>query len=331
MIQELFGKEPTAQITEEMLKDLPLRAIVAWSARCLRRAACFLKQKPGFRILRSKQFSVPLTPRVLLAVILDSIEAAESLATSSDDVRTAYAASAAFHTARAAAEIVGTAYDAYLAEPADDVDVLAERELAHLAHITEVASDSAQAVYDAVSRGDDEAYNVYAANAARAAAGILHVADADVCQRVAAQAAYEDFLQLRSLKLGSFPDLGKPVDLDQLGSLWPEGEPTALAEAHSEQAAGSFLEPNSDSTNLYNLRKTKRRPQMADAMIEGALPAFGLALLAGFIGWVLFVNGQYPWLLPALFGFITFASIGLRQLKTPLPIHLGRKPNHPKT
>lgn len=182
--------------TEDDLKTLPLRAIVAYAVRCAKRVqplyagAAWL---PGFAEHEAAvERAISLAQNFCLGQDVSAID---------DAVAAAAAAEAAAWVAADAAKAAAfaAAYAAYAANAANAATYAADE-----------AVDAAIAAADA----EAEAY-----------------ADDDLCAdntRVAARAAKTDIDRLLQLNLGTYPELGQRIDPTEngpLGLLWPEGPP----------------------------------------------------------------------------------------------------------
>lgn len=182
-------------VTEEDLKQLPLCAIVAFAARCARRV------QPLYRLPENFPDRAKHLRAVETAISTAELFARERkpIAAYVEVDAAAYAAgtdNAAAQTYPAACAAGGAAADAYGA-----------------------ASAAARAAVDGtytravVSAAGD-------ANAAAARAAAYDDAEID--------ASTLDLATLKRLELGSFPELGRPIDPGEggpLGPLWPNGAP----------------------------------------------------------------------------------------------------------
>jgi hypothetical protein len=174
----------------EELKQLPLRAIVAYATRCARRVV------PLFEFAELK----PRHKKDLKYAILVAEEFArgETNAEFSDSVRSD-ALSAAVHYADLSAAV----------------------------NAARAAADAAYAAVNAARA--DAAYAAYAARAAADAAyAAVYTTAARAAADAAYAAVYTDFKSLINLRLGRYPELGEPIDPSEkgpLGPLWPDGEP----------------------------------------------------------------------------------------------------------
>ncbi len=182
----------------EDLKQIPLRALVAYAARCARRVHILFEGRVVDLEYRAK--------------VEGPIQIAERFArgdagTGDDAWRSAMAAGdAAIAAARAAG-------DADLEAVANAALEAAATALAALE--ADLGRETADARYrDAIER-------VVALGSAQAAWAAV------AAWATAIDAAWADFDQLLKLHLGSFPELGQPIDPSesgQLGPLWPVKE-----------------------------------------------------------------------------------------------------------
>jgi hypothetical protein len=193
-------------VTEEDLKRLPLRAIVAFAARCARRV------RPLYRLPTDDPGAAEhehAVERVLK--MAESFAAGErSVVAESNDTRAA------------AARAAGAAGAKYLVLDDPSVGATTLTAAALAAASAEAASASAEAAADRIPATALEAAD-RAADAALSAAA--RATDELTTIRTAVAADYERLIQLR---LGNHPDLGDPVDPSEsgpLGPLWPDGEP----------------------------------------------------------------------------------------------------------
>ena len=181
--------------TEEDLRQLPLRSIVAYAARCARRV------QPLFQ--SEKLEHVETVNRAIQ--VADAFAAGLGSPAGGDY--------AAFHLALGAALEAAEGDDAALAA-ADALDAaLKAAERNDAAHASGATHAARQAALNAV----------HAVHAARDA---LH-APRDVA-RAAARADFQTLLALSRERRQQFPELGDPVDVSEsgpLGPLWPDGPP----------------------------------------------------------------------------------------------------------
>jgi hypothetical protein len=188
-------------VTEDDLKQLPLRAIVAFVARCARRVQPLYRLPEGCPRKAEHETGVDLV-----------IQAAERFA-----LGDLAAYDAAYDAARAAVR----AADNFILDVA--IDEALEGELDVVLRAARAAHDVANAAYATLGYALD----------ARPALDVAHVAH--VAARVAARAgdaAYTDYENLLALRLSKFPDLGQAIDPSEsgpLGPLWPDGAPKWFA------------------------------------------------------------------------------------------------------
>ncbi len=199
--------------SQDELKQLPLRALVALAARCARRVQPFFTFPDDH----------PEKQRHVAAVEL-AIRTAEEFAkgipvTAPDAARAASDAAASasinYFAARVASLSLGAASKASDAAAASDA-------------VQYAAGCASGAVWEAARAAWD------AARAAGDARDVYHA------WFTAAAASRSDFSHLRELALGRFPELGEPVDSSEdgpLGPLWPEEKRGAAA--HPQEEGGS--------------------------------------------------------------------------------------------
>ena len=193
--------ERTSWPTKDDLKKLPLGAIVAYAVRCARRVKPLYGRAAGMAEFRKHEAAVEW-----------AISLAESFCLSHDVSAPAYAAAYAARDAAGATDVRDAARAAAAAARA-------------AAYAFDVPKSS---VYDQpfyASRVAAEAVDAAqaAARAADHASGVASAVEA---------AARADFDRLSSLNLGTYPELGQPIDSTKngpLGPLWPEGAPEWFA------------------------------------------------------------------------------------------------------
>jgi len=185
--------------TEDDLKQLPLRAIVAYAMRCARRVQPLLLRATG---LPGHERNVGAVDEATLAA--ERFCRGEQVTAADADAHAAYAdavnARAACAAADAAARAAYASYAAARATRAAAARAAAENAAAYAVNAADAATD---ATADAAADADAEATAVRAAEAA----------------------AKADYDRLLSLNLGVYPELGQPIDPTEngpLGSLWPE-------------------------------------------------------------------------------------------------------------
>ena len=183
--------------TEDELKKLPLLAIVAYAVRCARRAQPIFAAIPnlathGAAVEQAISFAERFCVGKDLNAAVDAVERAAERAADAAAVARQFAggnaAALAAGAAQAAAQATAAVEDSW-ADP-----------------------NTADRVVRAAT---------YAAGRASRAVA------ADRCAAVSA-AARADYDRLRSLNLGTYPELGQPIDPTEtgpLGPLWPEGPP----------------------------------------------------------------------------------------------------------
>jgi mannitol/fructose-specific phosphotransferase system IIA component (Ntr-type) len=180
--------------SQDELKQLPLRALVALAARCARRVQPF--------------FTLPddhPEKQRYVAAVERAIRTAEEFARGIPVAAPDAARAASNYRGFAATAASAAAWAAEVASKASDA---------------EAASDAVQAVGCASGAAWDAARAVW--DAARAAG---NATDAYHAWFTAAAASRSDLSQLRGLGLGRFSELGEPLDPSAdgpLGPLWPE-------------------------------------------------------------------------------------------------------------
>jgi hypothetical protein len=193
--------------TEEELKRLPLRAFVAYSARCARRL------QPLFGCLRNTAD---------FAEHEAAIEAAISIAEKFCRGEVGYASFAADDAALAIAlDAARAANQAYAAACAAAHAATINANIAASSAAFAVDSVAYASVLAAVLAASADISDITAAYIARAAA-FYTVDSAD------SNAARSDFDALLSMNLGELPEFGPPIDPSEdgpLGPLWPDGVP----------------------------------------------------------------------------------------------------------
>ncbi len=178
--------------TEDDLKKLPLLAIVAYAVRCARRAQPILDTVPSFAMHGAAvQQAISLAERFCAGKDLndapDAAERAADAAGRAADVARSFAGGSAVALAAGAAQ---------------------------------AAVQAAAAVEDFWAQPDSADRVVRAATYAAGRAG--RAVAADRCAAVST-AARDDYDRLSALNLGTYPDLGQPIDPTEtgpLGSLW---------------------------------------------------------------------------------------------------------------
>ena len=182
--------------TKDDLKKLPLLAMVAYAVRCARRVQPILDTIPSFATHGAAvEQAISLAERFCVGKDLNAaVDAAERAAERAAD---AAAVARQFAGGNAAALAAGAA---------------------------QAAAQATAAVEDSWADPNSADRVV---RAATYAVGRASRAAADRCAAVSA-AARADYDRLRSLNLGTYPDLGQPIDPTEtgpLGPLWPEGPP----------------------------------------------------------------------------------------------------------
>jgi hypothetical protein len=202
-------------IQAEDLKKLPLRAIVAFAARCARRV--------------QPLYELPAQGKKLdryIASVNDAVIIAERFAVDADDASDA----ATSHRGLAADIAAQVAIDTYTAGASPDTarasyTSRAARAAASAASAAMIAAETRSglkskfAPFFVAERAAD-------AERSAAAAADAVVANNSTSVRIAAQLDYE---RLLALNLGHFRDLGEPIDATEagpLGPLWPGEPPT---------------------------------------------------------------------------------------------------------
>jgi hypothetical protein len=191
--EEPMSEQPSLP-TEDDLKKLPLLAIVAYAVRCARRARPMLDTIPNFAAHGTAvEQAISLAERFCAGKELnDAPDAAERAA---DAAGRAAAVAHSFAGGSAVALAAGAAQAAVQAAAAVE-DFW-------------VQPDAADRVVRAAT---------YAAGRASRAVAADHGA-------VVSAAARGDYDRLFSLNLGTYPDLGQPIDPTEngpLGAIWPE-------------------------------------------------------------------------------------------------------------
>ncbi len=184
---EWFSRDP---------KNLSLRAVVAYAARCARRV------QPLF--VSHQQEHVDSVER--------AIDVAEKFAAFgvTAATATATAARAAVPRAANAADVASAAaYAANAAYAATNAAIAADSAAESLASAAAIAAESA---------AESAAARAATTTSDRAAA-------ANAATNAAIAAAKSDYRKLLALGPEPAPALGEPIDFEALGPLWPEGEP----------------------------------------------------------------------------------------------------------
>jgi hypothetical protein len=171
----------------EQLEQLPLRAIVAVAARCVRRVQRLVAQSvidpvAKHAVERAIQSAEAVT-------MLDSPGLAEAVGRAGFELTTHYA----------------------------------REDTGRVATAIRAAATVAHAAYFAAAAADERGYGGYASWHASRAVGLAAAADDD--KALAFAAAAVDIQKLLELKLGGHWELGRPIDPSEngpLGPLWPE-------------------------------------------------------------------------------------------------------------
>jgi PTS system nitrogen regulatory IIA component len=192
--------------SQDELTQLPLRALVAYAARCARRVQPFFALSDDHP---EKQRHVAAVERAIRIAeeFVRGIPVAASDATEASD-----AASKASHAA---------AWPAWAA--------------------TRAATGAARAAARAAAR-DSAWFTSFTYYAWSAVEDWCIAAQATEARAAGAAAARSDFDQLRRLGLGQFPELGEPIDPSEdgpLGPLWPEEKRGAAA--HPQESGSSEM------------------------------------------------------------------------------------------
>lgn len=184
-------------VTADDLKRLPLRAIVAFAARCARRVQPLDRGAATTRL----EFAIDFAERFAKDEEIrwhDAVDAGREAAVSEAE----HVADAAANAADAASRV---------AKISDNIAN------------ADCAPNNLYIARDASARAVVTAAYSAAALAADAAASVSPLA-ADV----SSSAANRDYKRLMELEPGNFPALGRPIDPTEtgpLGPLWPNGEP----------------------------------------------------------------------------------------------------------
>ncbi|QDU94344.1 hypothetical protein [Lignipirellula cremea] len=209
---------PTLPTIEE-LKTLPLRALVAYGARAalrvepLRWVEAALHESPydfhpaAQACVLAASFARGETMTGACATALQTHALARSIKSSPTRravLAAGYAADAAAKASFADYARQAANYSADAAGMACNIDYVFTPKLNATVIAEDVAYSAANAVIASCGANDSEAL---------------------------ARAAVRDYKKLRSLRLGSFPELGKCVDLGPLEQLWPEGASRWLSRA----------------------------------------------------------------------------------------------------
>ena len=174
--------------TEDDLKKLSLRAMVAYAARCARRV------QPLLRSAKQKH----------VEAVEGTISMAERFA-KGHDIGADTAARVADEAAAAADHAAAAAYYGHSAFA--EASAAARHDDARHTHLTAYVEYA------------DAAYT----NAAHAAAEAEAAPDHAAARAAVVQASRRDYTQLLSLTGNAAGQLGDPIDFDKLGPLWPKG------------------------------------------------------------------------------------------------------------
>jgi hypothetical protein len=191
----------------EDLKRLPLRAIVAFAARCARRAeqATEGSGKPGGTPERREVLEVSLRlaedvangrPRDDVEAVLRVVDASRAPEGDLASINAAAAAVVAAHVAASAWYALGAGGDAR-GKYAYELNPEGRQRLHEIDHLT--ADLAALGAFTAAQEG----------------AAATHFSDRFI------QAAIRDYETLLSLNLGSYPEAGQPIDPSPQGPLGP--------------------------------------------------------------------------------------------------------------
>ena len=181
------------RVSEEELRQLPLRAVVALAARGARRVQSYFNRHSGYPEHEDHKTAVDAR-----------IKAAEGFAEGRWD-------DSAVHRSDPPEGAPGDLSRAVLDRTGD----------AAAAQAVTAADQARWAALAAVRRQAED-------TVAHAAEAIRSALSASGEGSPAAAAAAGDYQKLRGLDLGAFPDFGNPVDLSEsgpLGPLWPGGVP----------------------------------------------------------------------------------------------------------
>ncbi len=195
-----------ANFTLEQLKVLPLRAIVAFAARCARRVEPLAQLPEGNAQRESRREAVEAALRMAESFARDTdappdesvIAAIDASREAGGEPANEAAASAIAQTAHAAASAWNTRAQAEEGRTPGKHTIEAGRSLGALTHVT----------------ADLAAMNAYTA----AAAAFLSVGYSN---EDFVDSALKDYDTLVRLKLGRYPELGAPVDPSPGGPLGP--------------------------------------------------------------------------------------------------------------
>lgn len=251
--------------TVDELKKLPLRAIVAYAARCafrveplVRLAADVLGFAPfhagvAWALKLAQEFTYGYSENVCAVYYCHQRDVEWTQASMRD-----IANQDAEHSRTVAAgrdQLLDAIVEAETAET-DAVRAAANRAAAAAARSAASAAEAARAAYAAYETkraSDAEAAAVAAADAGEAAAEAISagaVAAGRTTLGTAANAARSDYLRLLEFDLGTYPKLGEEIDIGEsgpLGLVWPDGTPewlTALQARMTElKSSGSFDRP----------------------------------------------------------------------------------------
>ena len=207
--------------TEEELKALPLRAIVALAARCARRLQPLFNLRHQ-RIIRASDAAIGAAEEVASGKRVDHADRLAKAAGETDDL-TRYAPLGAAEAARSGDE---NGFDA-LARAADAITNAAS--VAHIVSLLDISVALARATY-----GSPDGFlhpDIYSHLTHVAHAGAESAVDATAYLQAAdalAAATRADYERLRSTSSQACPKMGDPIDLGPKGPLgkpWPDGPP----------------------------------------------------------------------------------------------------------
>lgn len=202
-------------VTEEDLKKLPLRAIVAFAARCARRVQPLYAEPAD---------SAEITSVDRFIAIADSVAEGQM-------------------SIRSPGHDVGAHYSSANSKTAGVAAVLAAR----AAENATISAAYALRAKHAVSPTDRDKDYVLAIETASDVAGDVAAVtvalwESELRGTKLRTGVLADFQALRSFQLGSFPELGPPIDPSEagpLGPLWPDGEPEWYINAKARSAEGA--------------------------------------------------------------------------------------------
>lgn len=212
--------------TEEELKLLPLRALVAHAARCARRAEALYLLPSGHPDTEGNR-----------RAIHEAIQFAEDFASGGViDIMPAFLAAKraerAAEAAKAVPDAIHSMFSAYSACYAAWAAHVAATELTSSSVLGIRAFEIAQEVGKQKGKGAGEARAQQFLVPTRGSYTARFVATSCVCAANASPMAigeiWNDYQKLLSLDLGTYPELGNPIDPSVdglLGPFWPDGAP----------------------------------------------------------------------------------------------------------